>query len=251
MLKKILLLLLLCPSVLFLSAQPTEKDNAGGAILVNITYAFQLPSGDLVTRFGSSGGIGGGLEYMTEKHNIILGVEGYVFFGNTVKEDVLINLRGPDDQIIGNNRTYAQVQLRERGFYAGGTIGKLFPLSKSNRRSGIRLTLGAGMLQHKIRIQDDSRSVIQIDENYIKGYDRLSNGLALNQFIGYQYLSKNRRINLTIGFEFTQAFTESRRDFDFVMMAKDERKRTDLLNGIKIGWTLPFYVGEDPETRYY
>ncbi len=249
--KRIPLLLFFCSCLFFLSAQPSEKDNVGGALLINITYAYQIPAGDLVNRFGSSGAIGGGVEYMTGKHNIILGVESFYFFGNTVKEDVLIGLRGSDNQIIGNNRTFAQVQLREGGFYLGGSIGKLFPLSASNRRSGIRLTVGAGFMQHKIRVLDDTRSVIQIDDIYVKGYDRLSNGLALNQFIGYQYLSKNRRVNLTIGFEFTQAFTESRRDFDFQMMRKDDRKRTDLLNGIKIGWTLPFYIGEDPDTKFY
>ena len=245
------LLLLFCCITFVLTAQEEEKTNAGGALLINATYAYQIPGADLVNRFGTSGGIGGGVDYMTGKHNLIFGVEAYYLFGTKVKEDVLANLRGPDGNIIGNNRTFAQVQLRERGFYFGALVGKLISLSKNNKRSGIRISLGMGLLQHKIRVQDDSRSVLQLEGDYLKGYDRLSNGLAFTEFIGYQYLDPNRLINFFAGFEFTQAFTKSRRDFDFLSMSKDEQKRKDFLYAFKVGWSLPFYIGKDPETIFY
>src|SRR5690606_10623621 len=124
-----------------------------------------------------------------------------------VKEDVLAGIRGPDGLLISNDRSVADIQLRERGFYVGGHLGKLFRLSDFNPKTGIRLTVGAGVLQHQIRLQEEVNvSVSAISGDYKKGYDRLSNGLALNQFIGYQHFSLNRRINFYAGFEFTQAF---------------------------------------------
>jgi hypothetical protein len=139
-----------------------------------------------------------------------------------------------------------------RGFYAGLHIGKLFSIGLSNPRSGIRLGLGAGLLQHKIRIQDDPfKSVPQLSGEYKKGYDRLTNGFTITETVGYQVLSKNRRINLFAGFEFTQAFTQNRRDYNFDTMEKDENPRLDLLSGFRVSWILPFYFGKEADEIYY
>lgn len=233
-----------------LTAQ-TQKNNNLNVLTFNIAYAFQTNSGDLADRFGNSFEIDLSSDFITKK-NFIFGVRGGVFFGNEVHEDVLFNLRDPDGFLIGNNQAWASIALRERGFYVGGRFGKLFPLLKNNRRSGIRVTLGAGLLQHKIRIQDDGDSAPQISGDYIKGYDRLSNGLALTQFVGYQHMSKNKRINFHLGFEFTEGFTQNRRSLNFDTMMKDETKRTDILLGFKLGWTLvPIYFGQPSEDIYY
>jgi hypothetical protein len=93
--------------------------------------------------------------------------------------------------------------------------------------------------------------VPQLTGNYKKGYDRLTNGLAINEFIGYQMLSTNKRVNFYFGFEFTQGFTQSRRDFDFDTRSADTQKRFDSLMGIRAGWILPFYVGKGAAEIYY
>ncbi len=232
-------------------AQSSEL-NKGNGLLVHISYGAQLPAGDLSDRFGISTSIGGGLDFITDKNNLLVGIEGSYQFGDNVKEDVLAGLRTPDGFIIGNDRSYADIQLRQRGFYIGGLIGKLFTLSKNNYRSGIRLTLGAGLLQHKIRIQEDpSRFVPQLSDVYKKGYDRLSNGFSLNQFIGYQLLASNKRVNFYAGFEFIQGFTQNRRNFNFDTLSQDTSKRLDLYFGLRLGWTLPFYMGTAANEIYY
>ena len=133
----------------------------------------------------------------------------------------------------------------------GALIGKLFSLSDVNPRSGIRFTISSGLLQHKIRIQDDPvRDVPQLSTEYRKGYDRLTNGLTFNEFIGYQMLSRNRRINFYAGLEFTQAFTKSRRDFNFDTMTAETENRVDLLYGFRVGWVLPFYFGNAGDIYY-
>ncbi len=210
---------------------------------ISFEYGIHLPLGDMKDRFGTNFQLGGHLERMHSKSKILYGASFHFLFGNVVKEDVLANLRTTDGGIIGNDRRFANVGLRERGFNAQAYIGKIFNLVDGHYASGIKLTLGAGLLQHKIRIQDNSSTVAELSGDYIKGYDRLTNGFSANAFLGYQHLGKNRRINFIAGFDFVLAFTESRRDFDFLLMRKDDRKRTDMLAGFKVGWIMPIGAG--------
>ena len=224
-----------------------EVRNKGSVILAHVTFGAHLPAGDLADRFDVDGDFGGAAEYMTA-NNFLFGAEGHYFFGSKVKEDPLAILRTPEGDIIGNNRLVASVALRERGWYAGAMIGKLFTIN--DKRSGIRFTLGAGVLRHRIRIQDDNSSVTQLTGDYKKGYDRLTGGLALNHFLGWQHLSANRRSNWMAGFEFNEGFTKSLRDWDFTERRKLDGKRLDLRIGIRVAWTLPFYQGKAEEIFY-
>lgn len=250
MIQKILILLLCCFP--FIVEAQIEKNNSGNVLFFNFEFGMQTPGGDLKDRFGNSSGIGLSANYMLDPSNISFSVESSFLFGREVKEDVIRDLRNEDSLLIGNNRILADVRLRMRGFYLGIGVGKLFAISEKNKRSGIKVNLGLGLMQHKIRIQADPESFAPLlTGEYIKGYDRLSNGLSLREFVGYQHLSNNRLLNFYAGFEFTQAFTQSRRDYDIPTRQKDETKRTDLLWGFKVGWTLPFYVGENAEEIYY
>ena len=220
-------------------------------IAVNFGFSSQFPIGELSERFGRNTNLGLGVDYISEKTNWIFGLEGHFLFGGNVKENVISGLRTVDGALIGNDRNFADIQLGQRGFYIGGLVGKLFSLSDFNKRSGIRFTIGTGLLQHKIRIQrDPEREVPQITGDYAKGYDRLTNGLAFNEFLGYQLLSKNRRLNFYFGAEFTQAFTRSRRTFDFDRMAADTEDRLDLLIGVRLGIVLPFYISNSDQIYY-
>ncbi|MCC6461945.1 MAG: hypothetical protein IT260_15840 [Saprospiraceae bacterium] len=223
------------------------KRNEGKAILLHLAFGTHLPAADMAQRFGQDGSFGLGLEWLSA-NNFILGAEGHYFFGGEAKEDPLAILRTPEGNIIGNDQYVATITLKQRGFYVGGTLGKLFLLGK--QRSGIRITLGAGMLRHKIRLQDDSQSIGAITGEYAKGYDRLTGGLAFNQFIGWQHLSNNRHANWMIGFEFNQGFTKSLRSWDYSSMRKLEGTRSDLRFGIRATWTLPFYLG-NADNLYY
>lgn len=239
----IVLICLLLPLLSF--AQNTARLNEGNAILVNFSYGYQIPSADLRERFGNNGNIQTGVEYLT-KSNFIFGINGGLLFGSIVKQDVLAGLRTQEGFIIANDRQPADIQLRQRGWYAGGLVGKLFSLDPNNPRSGIRIALGAGLLQHKIRIQDEPQRVVApLDREYKKGYDRLTNGLAISQFIGYQLLSVDRRLNFTLGVEAIQGFTQNRRAFNFDTQMQDTAMRLDVLFGGRITWTLPFYLGSE------
>lgn len=227
-----------------------ERNNEGNLLLLNFQYGIHLPGGDLNDRFGTSFSAGASFELLT-KNNWLLGVQGGLHFGNKVDENVLAGLTGADGLIFSDDIFPAEVQLRQRGLAFNAEFGRIFR-SNERSRSGIRATLGLGFFQHKIRIQDDPFGFVSsLSGDYKKGYDRLTNGFASTQFIGYQYLSKNRRINLMIGMEFTQAWTKNQRSFNFDQRSAESDTRLDLLTGWRIGWTLPLYIGENPdEIRY-
>ena len=228
------------------------RRNIGNALMLQLGYGAQLPGGDLAARFGNSFSPEVGLSYLLDNGNWIVGTHWQYFFGSTVKEDVLQGLRTAEGIIIGNDRAPAEIGLRQRGFYAGLHLGKVIALSPVNPRSGLRIQLGAGLLQHKIRVQKDPlRAVPQTAGDYAKGYDRLSNGLALQQFIGYHIMSNDGRINFYGGFEFSQAFTRNRRDFDFATLQVDQAERFDTLWGLRVGWILPFYLGKSASEIFY
>lgn len=229
-----------------------ERRNIGNLIALNFQFGAGIPAGDLSDRFGNTFSLGTGMDFITEKNNLIFGWKGDFHFGNVVKENILGGL-APEGFIFGNSLSNAtELRRAQRGFYIGAHLGKIFSFSGTNARSGLRVTLGAGLLQHKIRLQQDpSNFVNQIAGEYAKGYDRLTNGLALRQFVGYQLLGNDKLVNFTFGLEFIQGFTQNRRSFNFDEMRADTDKRLDLLIGLKVGWTLPFYVGKSTGEIYY
>lgn len=231
--------------------QMEYSSNEGVILAVPLTYGFQVPGGDLADRFGVNFNASTGLQLFL-KSNWMLELEGQFLFGQEVKTDVLAPLRSLEGYIFADDGGPAEVKLRERGFWAGASIGKLFSLVSDNPRSGLRISLGAGLLQHKIRIQNDPQAFVpSLRTDYKKGYDRLTNGLALKEFIGYQHFSLHRRINFYAGVELLQGFTQSRRDWNTDQMAAENTPRLDLLFGIRLGWVLPFYLGSGDEAIYY
>lgn len=237
-------------SASLLSAQ-SEKGINYDAFNLHFSYGGHVPGGDLLKRFGPFFSVGGGAEFLLDKGNWILGAESYLQFGGNIKESPLDNLVAKEGEIIGNDGTFASVVLRQRGLYTGLVLGKLFPINASNKKSGIRFTVGGGYWWHKIRIQDDYESASQLFGDYKKGYDRLTGGIAIQEFIGYQHLDKNRKLNFIAGFEFGQGFTKSIRKWNFDTMTVPTERRLDLSFGIRITWILPFYIGMPSEDIYY
>jgi hypothetical protein len=241
------LLIFLCLGCVSAIAQ-----NSKGALVVNLSYAAQLPGGDLADDFTTNLNIGLGVQYIT-KDKWIFGTEASAMFGGDLKQDVLANMRTEEGEIINDNQSFAIVFLEGRGFYGGVLGGKLINVVKKYPNSGIRLTGGVGVLQHKIRIQDRTGGLTQLQGEYLKGYDRLTNGLAFTEFIGYQHVSNNNLINFIAGFELTQGFTKNRRSWDYLEMKRLDEPRIDLLNGLRVGWvlTLGGKSGYDADEIFY
>jgi hypothetical protein len=238
----------------FAQIQPKQRPvdrperNKGNGILTHLGTGFGIPSGDLSKRFGSHQTAGLGVDYIT-KRNLVLGIEANIIFGSKVKENPLTNLLTPEGDIIGNDQALVDYALRERGTTINLRVGYLFGIMHS--RSGIIATFGVGGMQHKIRINDNTNNLNQLDGAYRQGYDRLAGGLTLTQFIGYQHLVRYSGLNWFAGVEATEGFTKPLRDYDFSTMTRPTGKRTDLLFGLKVGMTLPFIGDDVPEEIYY
>jgi hypothetical protein len=239
--------ILLITSILCANLQAQTKTR----MHISFEYGVQFPSGDMSQRFGTNSSLGSQFEVMLTKSLWHAGVKGMFLFGNTVYEDVLSNLRTAQGDIIGNDRALADVSLRERGYFAGAYLGKVISLSEKQPHSGIKVSLGGGIMQHKVRLQDNQRTVTQITGEYEKGYDRLSNGPALYGFLGYQYLAPNRRLNFLAGMDYMLGFTKNKRAFNFNEHRYDDSSRTDSLFGFRIGLILPITYGVKPASIFY
>ena len=235
----------------FAIAQGSVNDSTLFTPIFQFTFGFQAPGGDMAERYGVNYTVGGSFLIKTKK-NVVLGIEGNLIFGGNVKDknEVLRQILTDQGYIIDIYGTPANITIYERGFYLGAKGGKLFPVIGPNPNSGLLITLGAGYLQHKTRIENSENTVPQVQGNYEKGYDRLCGGPALSQFIGYMHLSNSKVVNFMIGFEFQQAWTQSLRSYDFNLMGKDDTKRLDLFYGFKAAWMIPLYK-KSPDKYYY
>lgn len=219
--------------------------------LFDVQYGIQNPGGDLEERFGWNSTLGFGARYKFEA-GWTLGVKYNWMFGNRVKETTMFDsILGPSDEIIDKDGLFSVIRLNQRGHTMTLNGGRLFPILKNNKNSGILIDVGVGFMLHRIDIFASSLTVPQITEDYEKGYDRLCGGLAINQFIGYQHLDPKKRVNFQVGFSFQQAFTQSMRSIDFDTRKYNDTKRTDLLQGIRIGIMLPVYTKKLSEEEFF
>jgi hypothetical protein len=211
----------------------------------------QIPTGDISDRFGLCHMISPSVEFKF-KNNWSLGVQYSQIFGSSLKDTTLLdNLKDINSGIINEYGEYGSIVLSERGFYLGGNIGKIIPIFSPNPNSGIKLELGAGLLEHHIHIENKDNNIPAVLEDYKKGYDHRTNGLSLRQFIGYQYLDPKGVMNFYAGFELYQAWTYNRRDMDFDTGIKDDALKHDFLWGFNVGWILPVYKKAPNEFYYF
>lgn len=221
-------------------AQVSIRDSSIYTPVVGFTYGYYVPGGDMVKRFGNNSSVQMSVDFKT-RFNWILGVNGSYMFGNKIKEHIFDSIATVDGDLISQTGELGDVRLFERGFTVSGTIGRLIPFNRPNPNSGLRVDLGFGFIQHKIRIETIGNNVPQMNKEYKKGYDRLTNGFLLSENIGYFFLSNNRFTNFYVGLECMQGFTQNRRSYNYDQMMQDTHKRTDLLFGAKVSWLLPLY----------
>lgn len=221
-------------------------------VLFPISLTGQLPAADLSKRFGPSQSVGLGI-YTKSFSGFTMGIEGTYIFGKQVKADSLF-LSGVFNSlgfVTGNSGNPAEIVFFQRGLSIMAKVGKIIPAKFSNKNSGWFIQGGIGFLQHRISIVDRLGDVPQLQGDYVKGYDRLANGLALRQFFGYMHLDRKRFKNFLIGIETTQGFTVGRRSWNFDTRAPGTENRVDLLFALKIAWLLPVYSSADPEEYYF
>ncbi len=248
-----LILLFIVPLLFSFSAfsQKTRTDSAFSSGLFFTNYTYQFPAGDMAKRFGPNSSIGGGASYKTSKNWILGGEINYIFGGNVREDSLFRKMETSEGYMIDEGGTYAEVYLYERGWNLSAKVGKIIPIGGTDPNSGLLLSGGINFLQHKIRIENPGKTSPQVQGDYAKGYDRLTNGWGASQFIGYIFFSSRKVYNFYGGIEIVEAWTKSQRAFDFDLGAKDTKARFDALIGIKVGWVLPFYKRSSQVYYYY
>ena len=248
--RNFLLTLFICGAI-SVQAQFNLNDTCIAVPLLQFSYAGQLPGGDMAKRFGFNSNIG--LNYTYKTHtNWLFGVDFTYLFGNEIRESGLLDSISThyEHSVINVNGEFADVRLWERGFSSTAWVGKLWPVFGSNPNSGIVTNFGLGFLEHHIKIEDIGNQSPQLVGDLKKGYDRLTNGPSVSEYVGYMYMSNNRLLNFFVGIECSQAFTKDRRIWDYEMMKPDDAQRIDLLYGMRAGWILPLYK-RMPKAYYY
>ena len=72
------------------------------------------------------------------------------------------------------------VRLNLKGNYGTANVGYLINIPSDEKNSGIVLSVGAGIMQHKIDIVSSQNKIPQINGEYDKEYDKIANGIATN-----------------------------------------------------------------------
>ncbi|MFT6323267.1 MAG: hypothetical protein ACJAWO_000819 [Halieaceae bacterium] len=232
-------------------AQVNIKDSTVFAPIIDFSYAYKVPGGDLAERFGNHSEIGVSFLFKT-RNNLLWGVDWNYMFGDNVTElDFTNSFRDDKGGILGSNGLYSEIYFVERGFTVSSKVGKILNLLSANPNSGVMILGGVGFVQHRIKFEDKFNEVpLLSSDGYYQGYDRMINGLLLTEFIGYRLLSNRRLINVFGGFEFTQGFTKNQRSYNYDTGVKDDANRLDYTWGCKVGFSLPLYK-PTPQEYYF
>jgi hypothetical protein len=233
----------------FACAQVSVKDSAVAMVMIRPHLGIQVPGGDLAKRFGTNQSIGLSAAYKWKNGWSIYADASFIFGSKVDEPGLFTGLTTSEGTIIGSDGLYGDIRVFERGYAVTMGLGKLFPVKKPNPNCGFLVEAGAGFLQHKIKIDDKKNAVPSLRGDYLKGYDRLCNGIAFRQFVGYSHVGNRRLVNFFVGVEAMQAFTASRRDINFSTMQADDDLRIDLLFGLRAGWIIALFR-EAPDPFY-
>lgn len=223
------------------------QENGTGSLL-EFKYGIHFPFADMKDRFGVNSTLGAGFERFIG-NKIYAGIDGSFYFGSNVNEDVLEGIRSFDGSIIGISGFPGNVGLKERGYYLGVNTGKIF--GKAASLTGIRVQIGAGFLQHKIRVQVNQGDLEVLEGDKVKGYDRLTNGPAIHIAAGYQYQNPKNNLHFNITGDLFTAFTKSRRSFDNLTGGYLSGNRTDILAGISLAYIVSISRDQEADQIYY
>ena len=229
-------------TVMLSYSQVNVRDSVIFTPMAYATYGFHGLGGDIAEMYGPSSTLGGGLGIKT-KSNFYFGLEYNYLFGGKVKngDEIIAEILTHDGQIIGQGGEYAIFQYIQHGHMVWGQVGKVIPVFSPNPNSGLLIKLGVGYVMHKMDVSVQENSALQLKDDYKLGYDRLTTGIGLNQFIGYIFMGESRIWNFYAGLDFSQAWTKNRREMNFDTRAKDNTQHFDLFYGFKIGWVIPLY----------
>jgi hypothetical protein len=171
-------------------AQNAVRDSSLFDPHVSISYAFHLPGGEMVDRFGNSHNIGLGF-HIKSKTNWYYGLQASYEFGTRVIEPGLLsNLTIEGGYIMDIQGQLSKISIQQRGYMITLDGGRLFNILGPNKNSGLLAFGGVGFIQHKIRTEYQENEIPQLEGEYLKGYDRLTNLTGSNFTRGHGVIDR-------------------------------------------------------------
>jgi hypothetical protein len=225
----------------------TEKAPARKGFILGFNGGVDFPGADMAVRYGTSWRVGGQVLYKT-KSNWVFGPKFDYMFGNNLREDSLLsNIVDEYGTFISNTGQRLSANFYQRGYMFGMQGGRIFNISKTNSDNGILVMTTIGFMEHKLFIRDRENAIPSLAGDYKKGYDRLTNGWMLEQYVGYTYFANNNFLNFHLGLNVTAGFTQGRRDWIYDLKIPGNESRFDLLLGIRAGWYIPIFKRKSEE----
>ena len=243
--KKIFILIII-PIIVFSQTDETKTSS----FMFSVDYAYQFPAFDLKDRFGNNSSLGASL-IQKNKNGYLLSLSGRWLFGNNIKEENIFDfIDGENGDIININGQIPIIRLFERGAQLHINFGKKLNLNIKKSESGIVPSIGFGYVYHKIFIETLLGETPQLNENLIKGYDRLSGGFSLKQSLTFMYLSDNNMKNFNFGIEIVECWAKDLRNYHYSNNSIP-KKRFDVFIGLKFGWIVPLKKRTTSNYYYY
>lgn len=223
-----------------LNLNAQEENGIKKTHLIGLGMGLHNTGADMADRFGGGKSVNLFWEIMAPSR-IFMGIEGGVLFGGQVNEPNLgINLINENGSVTGASGFPATVDPTFFGYKIQFNLGKTWQFGESPSWMWVG-KFGLGFLEHKIDFDIANEDVPQLSGEYVKGYDRLTNGILTEFYFGLMHLDQNRLKNFYVGVHASPAFTGERRAFNFDTQTLPIENRFDFLYGIKAGWVLPIY----------
>ncbi|MDB9895524.1 MAG: hypothetical protein ACKVLD_03495 [Flavobacteriales bacterium] len=218
---------------------------------ITLDYGYHMPRGEISNTFGNNSSVG--INFIKAKsNNIFYGLKANYLFSENINDSSLFNnINTESGYVIDGSGSFANIILLEKGFSSHIYVGYSFH-NKENKDQGLYISSGIGFLQHKIFIDTKNQYIPQLDSQYKKGYDQLTNGISTQINIDYIFMGKNSNLQFFTGLEYTLAFTKNKRNYNLSNMQNtSENLRYDQLMGLKIGLIIPISRKNTEEFHYF
>lgn len=245
--------------------QKSVRDSCIAFWTLGIHYEGAWPGGTMAERYGYTNlfNIEFGKKF---KNNVYFTVGAGFMFGETVKETNMFSnlafnqtwklLDGTNYSVFGwidGDGNVFYPNFEQRGYVVPIRVGYIINklrLPKQNPNCGPFVEIGLQFMEHSIYFKGIPARTPYMSGDMLKGYDRLSNGFGALQSIGYKFFGNKRYINAYVAFDISENFTQNRRTVNYDTGLADNRVRSDILYGFRIGWCYPLYRVA-PEKYYY
>ena len=150
--------------------------------------------------------------------------------------------------IIDNEGDIAQITVTGRAASLGWA-GKVFSTAASNPNSGWLLKGGLGSIHHKVHFDYTENRIGPLEDDRVKGYDRMRWGRRGAGW-GGQPMSSDQRINAFAGLSTGVAQTHSLRSINFDTLEPNEARLVEGWVGLEAGWVFHLYKRAQKEYWY-